>query len=68
MPTRKTLAKALPPAGRTRMQVKVDDEGLTVWIPWGVVDTAKAKAMRRMLKGQVVVDNLGDLGYGGDER
>jgi len=50
------------------MQVKVDDEGLTVRIPWGVVDTAKAKAMRRMLKGQVGVDNLGDLGYGGDER
>ena len=43
---------------------------VTVRIPWAVVDKVMAEERRKqqLLDNQIVVDNLGDLGYGGDAR
>lgn len=70
MKQRKAQEQVLPRRGKPRVRVQVDGNMVTVRIPWAVVDKVMAEERRKqqLLDNQTVVDNLGDMGYGGDER
>ena len=65
MKQRKAQEQVLPKRGKPRVRVTVSVQGVEIFVPWAVIDKRKPVAPQA---GQIVVDNLGDLGYGGDER
>lgn len=81
MKQRKAQEQVLPKRGKPRVSVEVTVSGLLVHIPWAVIERKQQGRIWREVQvapnsqyqakkwgTAVVVDNLGDLGYGGDER
>ena len=67
MKQRKAQEQVLPKRGKPRVQARVTGLGVVIEIPWAVIDGALARERKKqqVLDNQIVVDNLGDLGYGG---